>query len=1181
MVIASARLKRYFEEIDKKTRTLYELANRARKVHIDPEDEVEIKLAENLAERIYGLISIVAPNLNEKELTKRIMELEKQYEPLDWRVALTIALEVAQQKFGKFTSQREAIEVGIRTGFAYQTVGIVSAPLEGFTELVIKKRKDGKDYFCLKYSGPVRGAGGTGAAFSVLLADYVRKKLGYSSYDPDENEIKRYCTEIDDYCEKVTVPQYHPSHEEISFLVRNIPVEISGDPTEKFEVSNYKDLPRVETNRVRGGMVLVMAMLALKAPKLWKRISKWGKEFDLDHWFWLDDFIKLQEEIKASLEKKRDEKEEKEKLKPNYVFISELVAGRPVFSYPLRSGGFRVRYGRTRTSGFSSSAIHPATMAILEDFIAIGTQLKAELPGKGTGITICDTIEPPIVLLNNGSVKKVRSYEEGKMIRKDIKEILYLGDILFNYGDFSENNHVLVPAGYCNEWWYLELERKIEEQNKDKEKIFEEYFCKETLKNKDNRVTFVPKLEEAIKVSEDFKVPLHPEYIYYWSQVKISDIIELYDALLNHSSLKDNKIVMDYVKEVKRTLELIGLEHELINNEKIVIKEPHSLALLLNLGIDKDNYYNSIERNINKIKELTFNSTLDLINQLSKYEIRDKAGTFIGARMGRPEKAKLRKMKGSPQVLFPVGEQGGRMRSLTESINQGFVIADFPKFKCIKCGNETVFRKCEKCGGETIELYYCRYCNEWMTTKTCKRHNSENVEYNRRKINIRLIFNNVKKQFKIKDVPELIKGVRGTSNRDHIPEHLVKGILRAKYDLTVNKDGTIRYDATELPITHFKPKEIHVSVEKLRELGYEKDIFGNPLVNDDQILEIFPQDIILPTIKEGFDEGADKVFIRVAQFIDELLVKVYGLEPYYNIKTRDDLLGHLVIGLAPHISAGMVGRIIGFSDTQAMICSPLFHAALRRDCDGDEGCLMLALDAFLNFSRRFLPDKRGSRTMDAPLVLTTILNPSEVDDMVLGLDIAWHYPLEFYEATLKFKNPSEIEIEQVKHRLGKENQYEHYGYTHETDDFNKGNLISAYKVLPTMLEKLDKEMELAKKIRAVDENDVARLVIEKHFLKDLKGNLRKFSIQQFRCVNCNEKYRRPPLVGRCLNCGGRIIFTISEGSVIKYLEPSLKLAKIFKIPDYLDQTLKILSMRIESMFGKEKEKQEGLTKFFT
>ena len=53
--------------------------------------------------------------------------------------------------------------------------------------------------------------------------------------------------------------------------------------------------------------------------------------------------------------------------------------------------------------------------------------------------------------------------------------------------------------------------------------------------------------------------------------------------------------------------------------------------------------------------------------------------------------------------------------------------------------------------------------------------------------------------------------------------------------------------------------------------------------------------------------------------------------------------------------------------------------------------------------------------MDAPLVLTTILNPQEVDDEVYDVDTSWGYPLEFYQATLEYKPPATIKIEQVIH----------------------------------------------------------------------------------------------------------------------------------------------------------------------
>ncbi len=368
-------------------------------------------------------------------------------------------------------------------------------------------------------------------------------------------------------------------------------------------------------------------------------------------------------------------------------------------------------------------------------------------------------------------------------------------------------------------------------------------------------------------------------------------------------------------------------------------------------------------------------------------------------------------------------------------------------------------------------------------------------------------------------------------------------------------------------------------------MGYDIDIDGKKLENDDQILELLPQDIVLPGF-DSLEESGPKVLTKVANFVDELLVTFYGLEPFYNIKKTQDLVGHLVIGLAPHISAGLVGRIVGFSETQGLITHPMYHAGLRRDCDGDEACVMLLMDSLLNFSRQYLPERRGAKTMDAPLVLTSLLYPSEVDDQVHGIDVMWKYPLELYEAAMEMKNPWEVtydggkKIEQLVHRLGKPSQYHDFGFTHHIDNFNKGVQCSMYKTAPSMQEKLLGQMDIAKKVRAVDMDDVAKLVIQKHFLKDIKGNLRKFSMQQFRCVGCNAKYRRPPLKGSCTACnGGKLIFTISHGSVIKYLGPSLLLAEKYDFSPYLKQTLRILESQVEGVFGREKDKQVGLGSF--
>ena len=239
----------------------------------------------------------------------------------------------------------------------------------------------------------------------------------------------------------------------------------------------------------------------------------------------------------------------------------------------------------------------------------------------------------------------------------------------------------------------------------------------------------------------------------------------------------------------------------------------------------------------------------------------------------------------------------------------------------------------------------------------------------------------------------MIKGVKNTKNKYRYAEHPLKGILRSKFSLRVNKDGTVRYDGTELGITHFKPKEIGLTVSKVKKLGYSFDWKGNEITSDEQLIEIFPQDIIIPDSDILGSEAASKVLQRVANFVDEELTRLYNKPAYYNVATKDDLIGQMVIGLAPHTSAGIAGRIIGFSKISALLAHPYWHAAQRRDLDGEETSIMLMLDAFLNFSRDFLPDQRGSRSMDAPLVITTILNSKEVDDEVYDLNITNNYPL--------------------------------------------------------------------------------------------------------------------------------------------------------------------------------------------
>jgi DNA polymerase II large subunit len=131
-----------------------------------------------------------------------------------------------------------------------------------------------------------------------------------------------------------------------------------------------------------------------------------------------------------------------------------------------------------------------------------------------------------------------------------------------------------------------------------------------------------------------------------------------------------------------------------------------------------------------------------------------------------------------------------------------------------------------------------------------------------------------------------------------------------------------------------------------------------------------------------------------------------------------------------------------------------------------------------------------------------------------------------------------------------------------------------------MQDKVEHQMALVEKLRAVDEADTARLMIERHFMRDIRGNLRKFSMQGFRCVACNEIMRRPPLTGVCSRCRGKIIFTIHEGGIKKYLELAMMLAKKYNLSTYIQQNLELVKRYIDSIFGKELEKQKDLQDWF-
>lgn len=1640
----------YHQRLEKEVSDLYKLAAIAKEAKIDPKPVVEIYRAEDVASRTEGLVG-------PEGVAQRLRELEKVEKLPKEQVVMQIAREICEGKFVVLPKQ-ELAEQALRTALSVQTEGITAAPLEGISKVEIKRNPDGTEYLAVYYAGPIRSAGGTAQGVSVLIANEIRKALGIDRYKATDVEVERMLEEVRAYNAIVHL-QLPTSDEEIRVAWRNLPIMIQGDPTEKEEVSGYRNIDSMGSNRIRGGACLVLNDGVVgRAKKLMKRVDKLG----LEGFEWLNDIakgkystFKQHKEEMVDYEGEEEEKlhfEPRQEAQPDFSFLSDTLTGRPILSGATVPGGFRLRYGHARNTGISAYGVHPAVYGILDDYLVTGTHVRAERPGKGSILDPIDTIKPPIVKLDNGHVVEVESYEKGRELFPRVKEILFMGDILIGYGEFIQNNYTLVPAGYCEEWWIQELDRIQPVEGIPRDERFWEH-----------AMLHPPSEEEAIAISESTGVPLHPKYLAAWKYITPLELDEVQKALKKR---KGNRITGD----VKPYLEKALILHSYSSSTN-TIEVKYMESLLLQLPPDKE------------FPEMwdQYPDALYIIQIIADVEVRDLMGTTVGTRMGRPEKSKARRLQPAQHGLFPVGDIKGIGNDLRKAEQVDAIKLKVGDRTCPECGQPSLYVYCLDCKVKTKHIGQCssRTCNAQMETGPCDICGND-VRYGTYK-QLRFTDLVAEARARVGDVPMKVKLIERIKNDNMVPEYLGKAILRAKYDLHVFRDGLIRYDATDAPLTHFKPCEIGVSVDKLKELGYTEDMYGDPLISEDQLLAILPQDIIL-------NDNAREHLTDVSKFVDEELRKLYGLEPFYNVEKTEDLVGHLIIGIAPHTSSGVIGRVIGFNKARVCWAHPFWHSAKRRNCvsgdqeillfntvtkeierrpiceiveevaeieeghlsdqfgtlafcnphrhlkaistdeasnkiilqdigawikgetsqwvrivtnsgaelkmtpnhqqlvwdgerlvranardlkigdllptpskinvvdapdstlnilevfsknlprngdfdkfredirlregglllrgiirerttflqrrelademkgtgsipfstrwyrsiplshleilvkdnviswedipldamlgisrnskltrayldldgdffrflglftaegyvrnnngtyqinigntnpeikneiirlskkicgnpyvvdnyhnvvnpnkiitylvafalgagssaedkrvpsivfsqsaenklqylsgivdgdgsvvvenkalqiytsnkklasdyrllistlghkakiasvngqrfgkkvldryreletvpsskgvlyhvivydssllvklplrhpqkannskliisnprkssrtkfisedvfldpikiieiidensptycaeiqgeshnltflnspitgncDGDEDGIILLLDGLLNFSKDYLPSSRGSK-MDTPLVLVTRLNPAEVDDEAFNLDSGDHYPLEFYEGTLKMMNPKKFDgmNSRIEDFLHSERQFMHVPYTHATSDFSKGGTVTKYKTLPTMVDKLDAQMHLAKIIRAVDDKFVASQVISKHFIRDLMGNLRAFAAQGVYCPTCKAKYRRIPLSGKCTNtkCEARnkLRLNIYPASVSKYLESSLKLIEKYNLSKYMEMRLDRIMLGIYGLWPKEESKQMNLDDF--
>ncbi|MFO7833066.1 MAG: DNA polymerase II large subunit, partial [Halohasta sp.] len=991
-----------------------------------------------------------------------------------------------------------------------------------------------------------------------------------------------------------------------------MPIMLDGEATGDLEVSGYRDLDRVDTNSSRGGMCLVMAEgIALKAPK----IQRYTRQLDEVDWPWLQDLIDgtiegekddsdgdaeaATEEDESDAEADADDSEEPTddgkpngpaRVKPKSKYLLDLIAGRPVFGHPSESGGFRLRYGRARNLGFATAGVHPATMHIIDDFLATGTQIKTERPGKAAGIIPVDSIEGPTVKLATGEVRRIDDPEEALELRNGVEKILDLGEYLVNYGEFVENNHPLAPASYAPEWWVQEFAAAggdVQAYRDDPHVDLDS-----------------PAAAEALRWATEYDCPLHPKYTYVWHDISVEAFETLAEAVADGELREDGDLlVVDRTETVQTSLETLLVAHQQ-TDETCEIRD--WLPLARSLGVSEDLTKAWDELSEEARSWAGGDNAVKAANEVAPFELRERAPTRIGARMGRPEKSESRDLSPAVHTLFPITEAGGSQRNVAEAARtmdergrRGVHSMRINQRLCPDCETRTFKSQCPDCGAHTEPHYECADCEvvcepDEAGRVVCPRCEREVTAAGWEEVDLQTEYRNALETIGEREGNfEILKGVKGLTSANKTPEPIEKGILRTKHGVSAFKDGTVRYDMTDLPVTAVKPEELDVTADHFRGLGYETDINGDLLRHDDQIVELKVQDIVL-------SDGAAEHMLKTADFVDDLLERFYGQPAFYDVDERDDLVGELVFGMAPHTSAAVVGRVVGFTSAAVGYAHPYFHAAKRRNCfhpeteikyrtpggdwqcediqslvedrltnpetddfgtkfqqlsatievpsidsngnrtvqrvdaiskhrspdhlvaieteqgraitvtpdhtmlrwddgteevdamaldvgdtipaphdstraaasadsspsvetcsdgggvlldeitsiqyvesdvdhtycltvsethtlvandlftaqcDGDEDCVMLLMDGLLNFSREFLPDKRGGR-MDAPLVMSSRIDPAEIDDEAHNMDIVDTYPREFYEATLEMADPEDVDIQIGEDTLG-------------------------------------------------------------------------------------------------------------------------------------------------------------------
>ena len=203
-------------------------------------------------------------------------------------------------------------------------------------------------------------------------------------------------------------------------------------------------------------------------------------------------------------------------------------------------------------------------------------------------------------------------------------------------------------------------------------------------------------------------------------------------------------------------------------------------------------------------------------------------------------------------------------------------------------------------------------------------------------------------------------------------------------------------------------------------------------------------------------------------------------------------------------------------------------------------------------------------------------------------------PSLFYELSQKTPNPKEVlkaGIKTVETVLGTPQESRGFGFTHGTRNCADGPENNPYNTLDSMRQKTMVQFALGNTLYSVDNTEQSSKLIDRHLIRDMRGNLRAFGQQKVRCTKCGTSYRRPPINGQCRTvvetkkdpfkgeqvdvlCPGNIILTVSQGAINKYDGLMGELVEKWGCDEYTSQMYQLVSQWVSETFRSEEESKQ-------